>query len=106
MGLIFAEFAKSLKSPKIDKAKNKPYLTSLLRVLEIANTELGENLTHLPRVIFAKIFRREKFPIYGILLIIKISLCHNFTFSNVFILFIFFKVTNFVYYILVANGGN
>ena len=66
VGLIFAEFATSLKSPKIDTAKNKPYNTASLRVLEIAKIELSENLTHLPSVIFAKISRREKFPIYGI----------------------------------------
>ena len=66
MGLIFAEFATSLKSPKIDTAKNKPYYTSSLRVIEIAKIELSENLTHLPSVNFAKISRREKFPIYGI----------------------------------------
>ena len=36
VGLIFAEFATSLKSPKIDTAKNKLYYTSSLRVLEIA----------------------------------------------------------------------
>ena len=72
MGLIFAEFVTSLKSPKIDTAKNKPYYTaykpfytSSLRVLEIAKIELSENLTHLPSVIFAKISRREKFPLYG-----------------------------------------
>ena len=43
MGLIFAEFATSLKSPKIDTEKNKPYDTSLLRVLEIAKIGLSEN---------------------------------------------------------------
>ena len=64
--LIFAEFATTLRSPKIDTAKNKPYYTSSLRVLEIAKIRLSENLTHLPSVIFAKISRREKFPIYGI----------------------------------------
>ena len=63
MGLIFAEFATSLKSPKIDTAKNKPYYTSSLRALEIAKIGLSEKLTHLPSVIFAKISRREKFPI-------------------------------------------
>ena len=65
VGLFFAEFATSLKSPKMDTAKNKPYYASSLRVLEIAKIGLGENLTHLPSVIFAKISRREKFPIYG-----------------------------------------
>ena len=66
VSLIFAEFATSLKSPKMDTAKNKLYYASLLRVLEIAKIGLSENLTHLPSVIFAKISRREKFPIYGI----------------------------------------
>ena len=66
VGLIFAEFATSLKSPKIDTAKNKPYYVSSLRVLEIAKIGLSENLTHLPSGIFAKISRREKFPIYSI----------------------------------------
>ena len=66
VGLIFAELATSLKSPEIDKAKNKPYYTSSLIVLEIAKIGLSENLTHLPMVIFAKISRHEKFPIYGI----------------------------------------
>ena len=56
IGLIFAEFATFLKSPKIDTAKNKPYCTSSLIVLEIAKIGLSENLTHLPSVIFAKIF--------------------------------------------------
>ena len=64
-GLIFDEFATSLKSPKMDIAKNKPYYTSSLRVLEIAKIGLSENLTHLPNVIFAKISQREKFPTYG-----------------------------------------
>ena len=36
VGLIFAEFATSLKSPKIETAKNKPYYTPSFRVLEIA----------------------------------------------------------------------
>ena len=56
MGLIFAEFVTYLKSPKINKAKNKPYYTSLLTVLEIVKIGLmiSENLTHLPSVIFAK----------------------------------------------------
>ena len=48
VGLIFAEFATSLKSPKIDTAKDKPYYTSSLRVLEIAKIGLSEILTHLP----------------------------------------------------------
>ena len=70
MGLIFAEFVTSLKSPKIDTAKNKPYYTSSLIVIEIAKIGLGENLTHLPSIIFAqKISRREKFRIYGTSLI-------------------------------------
>ena len=60
MGLIFAEFVTSLKSPKTDTAKNKPYYTSLLKAHEIAKIGLGENLTHLPRGIFAKISRGEK----------------------------------------------
>ena len=42
MGLIFAEFATSLKSPKIDTVKNKPYFTSL-GVLQIGKIGLGEN---------------------------------------------------------------
>ena len=67
VGLIIAEFATSLKSPKKDTAKNKPYYMSSLRVLEIAKMGLSENLTHFPSVIFAKISRREKFPIYGML---------------------------------------
>ena len=66
VGLIFAEFATSLKSPKIDKAKDKPYYMSSLRVFEIAKIRRRENLTHLLSVVFAKISRREKFPIYGI----------------------------------------
>ena len=65
VGLIFAEFTTSLKVPNIDTAKNKPYYTSSLRVLEIAKIglSLSENLTHLPSRIFAKISRREKFLI-------------------------------------------
>ena len=67
VGLIFTEFATSLISPKIDTAKNiyKPYYTISLPVLEIAKIGLSENLTHLPSVVFTKIFRREKFPIYS-----------------------------------------
>ena len=65
MGLIFTEFATSLKSLKKDTAKKKRYYTSLLRVIEIAKIGLSENLTHLPCVVFAKISRHEKFPIYG-----------------------------------------
>ena len=68
MGLIFAEFATSLKSLKIDTAKINPYSTSSLRVLEMAKLGLSENLTHLQSIIFAKISQREKFPIYGILI--------------------------------------
>ena len=65
VGLIFAEFATSLKSPNIDTAKNKPFYASSLRVIEIAKIGLGKNLTHLRSFIFAKITRLEKFPIYG-----------------------------------------
>ena len=73
MGLIFAEFATSLKLPKIDTVKNKPYYMSSLRVLEIAKIELSENQnqTHFPSCIFVKISQREKFPIYGMF-----KLCH------------------------------
>ena len=67
VGLIFNEFATSLKLPKIDTAKNKPYYTSSLKVLEMAKIGLSENLTHLPSAISAKFSQREKFPIYGIL---------------------------------------
>ena len=77
VGLIFAEFATSLKSPKTDTAKNKPYYTSSMRVLEIAKIYIGLstlrlNLAH----IFAKISRREKFPIhvYGILSVQRICM--------------------------------
>ena len=66
MGLIFAEFATSLKLPKIQTAINKPYYASSLRVIDIAKIGLSENLTHLPSGILAKIARREKFPMYGI----------------------------------------
>ena len=72
VGLIFAELATSLISPKIATAKIKPYYTSSLRVFEIAKIWLSENLTHLQSVIFAKISRREKFPIYGIWYICKL----------------------------------
>ena len=75
VGLIFSEFATSLKSPKIDKAENKPYYTSSLRVLEIGKIGLSENLPHLPSGIFAKISRREKFPIYSNLHLHKPSVC-------------------------------
>ena len=61
-GLIFAEFATSLKLPKYDAPKNKPYC-SALRVLEIAKIGHSEHLTHLPSGIFAKISRHEKIPI-------------------------------------------
>ena len=63
-GFNFVDFATFLKSPKIDTAKNKPHITSSLRVLEIAKIELSEYLKHLPSDIFAKISRHEKFPIY------------------------------------------
>ena len=62
VGLIFAEFATSLKSPNIYKAKNKPYLASSLRVLELEKIGLSENSTHLPSDIFATISLREKIP--------------------------------------------
>ena len=65
VGLIFAEFATFLQSPKIDTGKNKPYFTSSscsLRVLEIAKIELHEYLKHLPNDIFTKNSRHEKFP--------------------------------------------
>ena len=65
VGLILAEFAISLKSPKIGTVKNKPYYTSSMRVLEIATIGLSENLTYPTICIFAKISRCEKFSIYG-----------------------------------------
>ena len=58
MSLIFAEFATSLKLPKIDIAKNKPYYTSLVRVLEIVKIGLSENLTLSP----SKCHFRQNFP--------------------------------------------
>ena len=61
--------------PEIAKnrhSKNNPYDTSSLRFLEIAKIGLSENLTHIPRVIFVKISRLEKFPIYG-----NINYVHN-----------------------------
>ena len=66
MGLIFAEFATSLKLPEIDTVKNKPYYTFSFRVLEIAKIGLCENFTRLQSVIFGKISHRKKFLIYGI----------------------------------------
>ena len=63
IGLIFTEFATSLKLPKIGTVKNKPYHTSSLRVLEILKTGLCKYFTHFPSGIFAKISRCEKFPI-------------------------------------------
>ena len=70
LGLIFAEFVTSLKSPKLQRkinpticllfakitAKNKPQYMSSLRVFEIAKIELIENLIHLPSVIFTKFY--------------------------------------------------
>ena len=53
------------ESPKIDPAKNKPYYTSSLR--EIAKIILNQNFTHHPSVVFLKISRRKKFPVYGML---------------------------------------
>ena len=38
---------------------------SFVILLEIAKIGRSENLTHLPRGIFANISRREKIPIYG-----------------------------------------
>ena len=64
ISVVFAEFA-TLKSPKKDTPKKNPFYTSSLRVNEIAKIGLSENLTHLPSIIFAKICRRQKFPIYG-----------------------------------------
>ena len=61
-GFIFPKFATSLKSGKIDTAKNKPYFMFSLRVFEIAKIRLGENLTHLPIVIFAKNSPTWKIP--------------------------------------------
>ena len=49
-----------------DTAKNKPNYTASLRVFDIAKIGLTKKLTLLPSVVFAKIYRREKFPIYGI----------------------------------------
>ena len=62
MGLLFAEFGTSLKSPKIDTAKNRLYYMSSLRVLEIAKIWLSENLTHLASVFFRKNFPTRKIP--------------------------------------------
>ena len=67
MGLIFAEFATSLKSPKKDTAtKNKPCYMSSFRVLEIVKIGLSENLALLPSVIFAQISLCKKFGIYTV----------------------------------------
>ena len=57
MGLIFAEFATSLKLPKIDTVKNKSYYTSPFRVRQIAKIGLDE--------VLAKISRCKEFLIYG-----------------------------------------
>ena len=54
-----AKFLTSLKSQKIYTVKNKPCYTSSFRVHEIVKIGLGEKLTHLPSVIFAKISRCE-----------------------------------------------
>ena len=77
VGLIFAEFATSMNSPKIDTVKNKPCYTSSLRVIEIAKIRLSEKLTYLLSVVFAKISRREKFPIYGMHYYLSKICCFN-----------------------------
>ena len=61
----------------MDTAKNEPYHASSLRVLEIAKIGLSENLTHIPSGIFAKISRREKFPIYGIDIHVQLKLVNS-----------------------------
>ena len=63
-----------MKSPKIDTAKNKPYYTSSLK--DLAKIRLSEILTHLQSVIFAKISRREKFPIYGMNISARVFIKH------------------------------
>ena len=68
MVLIFAEFETSLKSPKIDKAKNKPYYTSSLGVL--AKIGLSEKFNTPFKRHFPKISLCKKFPIYGMLCIV------------------------------------
>ena len=63
VGLLFCRVSDLPKiDKKIDTAKIKPYSTSSLRVLEIAKIGLGENLTLLPSVIFAKISPTWKIP--------------------------------------------
>ena len=64
VGLIFSEFATSLKLPKIDTVKSKSYYRSSLRVPEITKNRTQWKF-NTPSVISAKISRREKFPIYG-----------------------------------------
>ena len=75
MGVIFAEFATSSKSLKINTAKIRHCYKSVMRALQIAEIGLSEQLTRLPGVIFAEIARRENIPIYGIMLLNK---CNNF----------------------------
>ena len=72
-GLIFVRFATFLKSPKIDTAKNEPYYTSTLRVLEIAKIGLSENLTHLQSVISPKIPDAKNFRVT----VYDPTLCNN-----------------------------
>ena len=65
MGLIFAEFTNSSKSLNMHTAKIRHYNKSLLAVLQIVKIGLGEQLTHHPGVIFAKIAQCKIIPIYG-----------------------------------------
>ena len=70
VGFIFAEFMTSLKSPKIDTAKNKPYYTFSSGVFEIANIGPSENLNTSSERHFRQNFptrKNSRYSVYGIL---------------------------------------
>ena len=78
VGLIFAVFVTSLKSPKIDTAKTKPYYmhVSPIRSHQITKIGLREKITQLHIIIFAKNSRYTVFSLVlqDLMLFVKISL--------------------------------
>ena len=66
MGVIFAKFATSKESLKLNTVQNRCNDKSSYRSIQIAKILLREKITHLFIAIFAKISKRENIPIYGI----------------------------------------
>ena len=107
VGLIFAEFATSLKWLKIDTAKSKPYDTFSLRVLEIAKIGLSENLTHNPSVVSARKSRYTVCYMQQVYLVIEYLNASNYMYmiflTVAYNLFCFSYCTNISFYMMLKS---